>query len=76
MFEKQRKPISIYEKRLQERDAEEARLGLKSYEEKMRHRERKFMLGSGYRDRDSGTWRDAEAYLKKSTSKWDCFGHE
>ena len=59
-----------YEKRAREREAEEARLGLVLYAEKMRHRERKFMLGAGYRDGDSGSWRQAEAFLKKSKSKW------
>jgi hypothetical protein len=73
MFGQSRKspkpPMSPYEKRLQEREAEEARLGLKTYEGKMRYRERKFMLGSDYRNRNSGTWQNAEAYLMKSDSK-------
>jgi hypothetical protein len=59
-----------YEKRAKEREAEEARLGLASYDEKLRHRERRFMLGEGYHERQSGSWRDAQSFLKKSKQKW------
>jgi hypothetical protein len=30
---------------------------------------RKFILGEHYRERDSGTWREAEEYLKREREK-------
>ena len=54
-----------YLKRAEARAEEERRLGLVTYEQIEQHRARKFILGEHYRERDSGTWREAEEYLKR-----------
>jgi hypothetical protein len=70
---KQREPMSQYEIRMQERQAEYARLGLTTYAEQQTHEFRKVALGSDYHERDSGTWKQAEDFMKKSghTTWWD-----
>jgi hypothetical protein len=67
-------PLSVYERQAQERQSEYARLGLTTYEEQQRHEYRKFSLGADYRDRPSGSWKEAEDYLKRNNqSFWDWF---
>jgi hypothetical protein len=39
------------------------------YDEIQRHYARKAMLGSDYRERDTGTWRQAEAYMRREREK-------
>ena len=58
-----------YLKRAEARAEEERRLGLVTYEQIEQHRARKFILGERYRERDSGTWREAEEYLKREREK-------
>jgi hypothetical protein len=58
-----------YLKRAEARAEEERRLGLTTYDEIQQHRARKFILGEHYRERDSGTWREAEEYLKREREK-------
>jgi hypothetical protein len=40
-----------------------------TYEQIEQHRARKFILGEHYRERDSGSWREAEEYLKREREK-------
>ena len=58
-----------YLKRAEARAEEERRLGLTTFEQIEQHRARKFILGVHYRERDSGTWREAEEYLKREREK-------
>ena len=58
-----------YLKRAEARAEEERRLGLTTFEQIEQHRARKFILGEHYRERDSGTWREAEEYLKREREK-------
>ena len=58
-----------YLKRAEARAEEERRLGLTTFEQIEQHRARKFILGENYRERDSGTWREAEEYLKREREK-------
>ena len=58
-----------YLKRAEAHAEEERRLGLVTYEQIEQHRARKFILGEHYRERDSGTWREAEEYLKRESEK-------
>jgi hypothetical protein len=58
-----------YLKRAEARAEEERRLGLTTFEQIEQHRARKFLLGADYRERDSGTWREAEEYLKREREK-------
>ena len=58
-----------YLKRAEARAEEERRLGLATFEQIEQHRTRKFILGEHYRERDSGTWREAEEYLKRKSEK-------
>jgi hypothetical protein len=69
----QQKLLSPYEKRAKEREAEYARLGLASFEDQQRHEGRKVMLGEGYHQRNTGTWKEAEECMRKSGHKkwWD-----
>jgi hypothetical protein len=70
----QEKPLSPYEKRARERKDEYARLKLTSYEDQQRHEGRKAVLGQDYRERFTGTWKEAEAYLKIGNQTfWDWF---
>jgi hypothetical protein len=59
------KPLSPYEQRAKEREAEYARHGLDTYEEQQRHEERKALLGLDYRDRYTGSWKKAEEHMKR-----------
>jgi hypothetical protein len=75
-FGKHRKPLSPYEQRAKDREDEYARLGLVTYDEQQRHEGRKVLLGQDYLDRDTGTWRDAEEYIRHSQPHqtfWDWF---
>ena len=58
-----------YLKRAEARAEEERRLGLTTFEQIEQHRARKFILGENYRERDSGSWREAEEYLKRQAEK-------
>ena len=58
-----------YLKRAEARAEEEQRLGLVTYEQIEQHRARKFILGENYRERNSGSWREAEEYLKREHEK-------
>jgi hypothetical protein len=58
-----------YLKRAEARAEEERRLGLVTYEQIEQHRARKFLLGADYRERDSGSCREAEEYLKREREK-------
>ena len=58
-----------YLKRAEVRAEEERHLGLTTYDEIQQHRARKFILGEHYRERDSGTWREAEECLKREREK-------
>jgi hypothetical protein len=58
-----------YLKQAEARAEEERRLGLTTFEQIEQHRARKFILGEHYRERDSGTWREAEGYLKREREK-------
>jgi hypothetical protein len=58
-----------YLKRAEAREEEEQRLGLVTYEQIEKHRARKFILGEHYREHDSGSWREAEEYLKREREK-------
>ena len=58
-----------YLKRAEARAEEEQRLGLVTYEQIEQHRARKFILGENYRERDSGSWREAEEYLREREKK-------
>ena len=58
-----------YLKRAEARAEEERRLGLTTYDEIQQHRARKFILGENYRERDSGSWREAEEYLREREKK-------
>jgi hypothetical protein len=63
------KSFEDYAKEAEARAEEVARLGLTSYDEIQRHYARKAMLGSDYRERDTGTWRQAEAYMRREREK-------
>ena len=58
-----------YLKRAEARAEEQQRLGLMTYDEIQQHYARKVMLGDDYRERDTGTWREAEEYLKREREK-------
>ena len=58
-----------YLKRAEARAEEERHLGLTTYDEIQRHRARKFILGENYRERDSGSWHEAEEHLKRQAEK-------
>jgi hypothetical protein len=62
---KPKKPLSAVEQREKDRADEYARVGADTYAKQMLHEDRKMKLGAGYRERDSGTWKEAERYMKK-----------
>jgi hypothetical protein len=74
-FMKKSKPVTAYERRAKNREAEYARLGLTTFDEQQEHERRKVMLGEDYRDRFTGTWKEADEYMKKSQNVrwWDWF---
>jgi hypothetical protein len=46
-------------------EEEAKKLGRSTYEQLARHRERKRLLCDGYESRDTGTWRQAEEYMRR-----------
>ena len=62
------KSFEDYAREAEARAEEEQRLGLVTYQQ-IEHRARKSLLGADYRERDSGTWREAEEYLKREREK-------
>jgi hypothetical protein len=57
--------LEDYTKQAKAREEEEQRLGIATYQQKMEHRERRAILGDGYLERDSGTWKNALAFLRR-----------
>jgi hypothetical protein len=72
-FGPRRKQLSYYELREKARQKEYARYRLTTFAQQQEHEERKGVLGEDYRDRYSGSWREAEDYMNRSRydSWWD-----
>jgi hypothetical protein len=63
--------LEDYMKKAKAREEEERRLGITTYQEKMDHRERRAILGKDYLELDSGTWKNALAFLKRQLEQKD-----
>jgi hypothetical protein len=63
------KSFEDYAREAEARAEEEQRLGLTTYDEIQQHYARKVMLGDDYRERYSGSWCEAEEYLKREREK-------
>ena len=57
--------LEDYTKQAKAREEEEKRLGIVTYEQKMEHRERRAILGRDYLEKDSGSWKNALAFLRR-----------
>jgi hypothetical protein len=61
--------IEDYMREAKAAEQEAKKLGISTYEQILRHRERKRLLGDDYQSRDTGTWRQAEEFMRRERER-------